>query len=443
MKISMIGEIRFLKRDGEGSFVAIPEDDFVGGPFLGGYSFVIGQKVVPFDFSGWSASFNDKGNFEFQTGYGFTKDFGLDECFDEDYEKLGLKREDVSAQYLASACGIDEFFVDFELSSPDGIVEGEVGDNFNKDSQFKCEIISLGFEDIDTGVVYDVKPGVLKAFNKGERLVVRSLNEEDFDIVKALDERSGNSLADMMDCDDYGFGLFKDDVLIGYCSVGGADVYEDDIENYPGYTDDSLLLGDVFVVPEEAGKGFGSILVDEAIKLATENNKELVFCPLLDNNLVNFYEKLGFKVIDGEGYFMVRDERMPELGKSMDEALWFMKTDKALVPFDIKDFKRVDCLNLVFDETNPRLGVDSYLEASFAGHSFSKEEALSRFMGYDEPGEKYMVNGITVEEYFFGKHGVLFEKRCLDEILEEAEGRSKDFDDTLINPPVIEIEIER
>ncbi len=134
--------------------------------------------------------------------------------------------------------------------------------------------------------------------------------------IKAIDELSGNNVASMLDCQDYVWGLLKDQKVIGYCTVGGADeLVDEEVVEYPGYSSGSLLLSDVFVVPEYRGQGGATFLVNEVVKAVTKQEKELVFLTLLDDNLSHLYEKCGFEVI-GRGV-MVRDDRV----KSIDAVL--------------------------------------------------------------------------------------------------------------------------
>lgn len=136
-------------------------------------------------------------------------------------------------------------------------------------------------------------------------LCVRALSEEDLVQVEVLDELSGNSVSDMVDSPDYAWGLFVDSELVGYCTVGGADDLDMDYDEFKEWTDDSLLLSDVYVKEEHRGHGYGLRLVDEALSLYN-NMGSSVFLTILDDRLSHFYEKLGFRTLDDNGT-MVRD----------------------------------------------------------------------------------------------------------------------------------------
>lgn len=320
MKLSMNVDFRILKRDSNDKFVPMGEDEAksVG---IGGFCFSVGDKQIPFDWTAYSGNWDDRGYYSFVTGYGWMNDFELDECFDEEYEKLGIKREDISAKMLASAQAIDEFYVDFEVECSDGVDECGVGENTDKSSDYRLELLRVAFEDIETGRTYDINPVVLDAFNKGEKLYIRALCEDDGPQVEMLDEMSDFGVESMLDCEDYAYGLFKGDELIGYCTIGCADVlYEDPVvANYPGYCCDSFLLSDVFIKPEEQGQGYAVFMVNEAVKMRTEYEKELVFLTLLDDDLSHLYEKCGFEVI--QPGLMVRDERVKTLEAVLADAI--------------------------------------------------------------------------------------------------------------------------
>lgn len=127
---------------------------------------------------------------------------------------------------------------------------------------------------------------------------VRGLTEDDTTIVLPLAAQSDfQSIAMMLEYEEYAWGLFEEregdnDKLIGFCSIGGADA-DDDLCQYPEYTDDSLLLCDVFIDEAYRGKGLGSLMVQRAISY--QDSSASIFCTVLDDNLKYFYKKLGFK----------------------------------------------------------------------------------------------------------------------------------------------------
>lgn len=147
------------------------------------------------------------------------------------------------------------------------------------------------------------------ASTQSDFVEVRALTEDDRAQVVLLDDRSGNFVEQWLDDENYGWGLFKSNLLVGYCTIGYADDCCQAITDFNGWTPDSLLLSDVFVVPEERHKGLGAFLVNESISKRTENEKELVFLTRMYDKLSTFYKKCGFQPVDD--VVMVRDEREP------------------------------------------------------------------------------------------------------------------------------------
>lgn len=138
---------------------------------------------------------------------------------------------------------------------------------------------------------------------------VRTIRFADLDAVKELDEMTGNDVFDMIDDDeesvneqDYAWGAFLNGELIGYCTLGGAEEFEDDFDIY---VDDDLCLGDVFIKEEYRRKGYGTELVAKAIAAKTTNG-ESIFATILDTDLMSFYESLGFKLIHMGGGVIYR-----------------------------------------------------------------------------------------------------------------------------------------
>lgn len=131
-------------------------------------------------------------------------------------------------------------------------------------------------------------------------ILVKTLSKKDIYIVQNLDERSGNDLEQWLDDEGYSYGIFLDENLIGYCSIGYANDICNAIETYPGKTEESLLLNDVYILPEYRGHKYGLTLIKEAIRLKSEFEgcNELIFCQPICSQLHNYYKTLGFQVIN-------------------------------------------------------------------------------------------------------------------------------------------------
>ena len=83
---------------------------------------------------------------------------------------------------------------------------------------------------------------------------------------------------------DYAYGIFLDDELIGYCTIGGADEID-----CAGCDDE--LLGDVYIKEEYQGNGYGSKLVAYALSKHPEHD---IYADILYDDLEYFYKQFGF-----------------------------------------------------------------------------------------------------------------------------------------------------
>ena len=122
--------------------------------------------------------------------------------------------------------------------------------------------------------------------NEFERKVfVRELDSSDSEEVSKLDRLSGNGLSQELDSEGYSWGIFVDNKLVGYCSLGGTD------GTYPEIEDDvfSFFLSDVYILKEYRNQGYGSFLINDV----TAGKKVY----LMPSNLEveKFYEKNGFE----------------------------------------------------------------------------------------------------------------------------------------------------
>ncbi len=119
---------------------------------------------------------------------------------------------------------------------------------------------------------------------------IRHLEKSDLDKVYELEQTSDSYyyVSDFIK-EEYSivYGLFLDDKLIGFCTLGGAEEL-DTIE--PDFDYDSLLLSDVYIAPEYRHKHFGSQMITELLKAADVP----VYCVILSDDLAPFYEQLGF-----------------------------------------------------------------------------------------------------------------------------------------------------
>lgn len=170
------------------------------------------------------------------------------------------------------------------------------------------------------------------------KTTIRSLNENDRKQVEEIDQFSCRDVASMIDSVDYAWGVFKNDELIAYCTMGGAD--ELDVE------DGAWLLSDLYVKEEYRNQGYASQLIDYVIEENVPNHDHSVYLVCLDERLINFYENLGFKHL--EDGFMVKQA--------------FVENEKSYSYIDsykekIEVFPR---FNMYIDNDNLFMGLDCY-----------------------------------------------------------------------------------
>ena len=160
MKISMYIKFQLFAKE-NGNLIMLTKEN-TDGLSIGGYCFVINGKEIPFDWDAFSGTEED-GIFEFETGYGWFKDFDLSECYDEDYDQLGISRADITAEFLASVEQIKEVHMNFLDEN------GEECDfGWNEDAEdFKIKLLEIAFMDLDNDKEYKVSQDVLDKFNEG------------------------------------------------------------------------------------------------------------------------------------------------------------------------------------------------------------------------------------------------------------------------------------
>ncbi len=163
MKMSLIADFRLYEREFERPNVyrQLNKED-INNLSVGGFTFVVDGKSVPFDWDAGSTQEQD-GVFHFESGYGpVFNDFEIPDYWDEEYKEMGLTREQITAEFLASATKIEEFFVNaYDLSEE----ELQIGDNTETDSRYFVELLAVTLEERDTGKTFNVDENVIKSFN--------------------------------------------------------------------------------------------------------------------------------------------------------------------------------------------------------------------------------------------------------------------------------------
>lgn len=150
----------------KGNFIPLSNDE-AKCVSIGGYSFEIKNTSIPFD---WDAFYGAEENkiFNFQTGCGLLfNDYEISDCYDEAYEDIGITREEITAEFLASVSHIEEFFVDFNDNNGYEHDIGWFADNI-KNAQYKVKLIEMLFIDMETQNKYPVSQSVLEQYNIGK-----------------------------------------------------------------------------------------------------------------------------------------------------------------------------------------------------------------------------------------------------------------------------------
>lgn len=165
----MEAEMEILKRLENGVYVRMTDEDVLD-VCVGGYAFEVGGLRVPFDWEAHESGWNQDGTFGVNTGTGWMfKNFELDHCNDEAYGEIGLDRDKITAEFLAGAEHIDDFYINFV--DKDG-KECEVGGwkaNGDVESPFKLKLNRVLFQDVNLEKAFLVRQEVLDCFNKGVR----------------------------------------------------------------------------------------------------------------------------------------------------------------------------------------------------------------------------------------------------------------------------------
>lgn len=160
----MIGKFQILEKR-KGKFIPLTSDD-VQNLSIGGYSFEMNDDLIPFDWDAYSCN-EENGVFSFETGRGpFFNDYEIPDYWDEEYKEIGIKREEITAEFLASARSIEDFFVNFDDRNGKEHGIGWCADNVNS-SQYKINIIEILFVDIETRSEHQVSNKVISNYNCG------------------------------------------------------------------------------------------------------------------------------------------------------------------------------------------------------------------------------------------------------------------------------------
>jgi len=97
--------------------------------------------------------------------------------------------------------------------------------------------------------------------------------------------------------------LQKGEEVIGYLKINVEDAQtERKLKN-------ALEVERIYLLTTYRGQGVGNILMDKAVKIAQELNKDVVWLGVWEDNpsSIKFYQKYGFRIFD-KHHFMMADE---------------------------------------------------------------------------------------------------------------------------------------
>lgn len=135
-------------------------------------------------------------------------------------------------------------------------------------------------------------------------VICRPLTHQDYTHTIHLDNLSGNELAQWIkhpddDSLEYVYGIFLDNKLIGYCSVGCADVLDDELREFDiKSTYEDVLISDVYIDKKYRNQGLGRKLIQYIIN-THKHHHDIYLVPMLDS-LRYFYQPLDFEFISSD-----------------------------------------------------------------------------------------------------------------------------------------------
>lgn len=138
----------------------------------GAFQFLIGRKSIPFDWDEGSITEKDDTTFLYESGYGgFANNFHLSDFYDEDLEKLGLCRSDLTAKFLSAVSCIEDFYVNFDKLPEQREVDcGSIEGNIDSKASYKVQLLGITLSDYDTPEIeYHVSKSVISDYNRGVR----------------------------------------------------------------------------------------------------------------------------------------------------------------------------------------------------------------------------------------------------------------------------------
>jgi len=141
-------------------------------------------------------------------------------------------------------------------------------------------------------------------------LNVRNLNKFDYSVVLEMDLNSDFNVSEFIEGpeESLSYGIFLDEILIGYATLGYANCCSEIIADHPAHSNNSIILSNVFIDKAHRKNGYSLILISEALKQGNPN-KESVYLSVLYPGLIHFYKKFGFVEIGDNCMFKEFDNQ--------------------------------------------------------------------------------------------------------------------------------------
>ena len=122
---------------------------------VGGFTFIINDKEIPFDFEAYT-NFIDERNeriyIEYVSGKGvFFNSYILDSCYYDEYKEIGLDLNKIDAEYLSKVSEIEEIYIG--------------NDDIDKPIE-DIRINSIIIVDIDNDIEYTIDKDIINKYNK-------------------------------------------------------------------------------------------------------------------------------------------------------------------------------------------------------------------------------------------------------------------------------------